>query len=179
MTIKPPDADGIKRIIDVAYGEFASHDKKEQSFKSLKSSEQQRINKLCYFLSFYICEEISERVQQEVDGIVTALRTVVTKLKPEDQEKVASALCNLRHLKGGGLIPGERIFLAEMPKYIYQGAPVICRKSPMARFMVKTWEPDLSAIHLQGENGELSVPLSQLIFVEKKQAQPSVEQASS
>ena len=102
----------------------------------------------------------------EIERLIKA----ITEIKEiADTEPVVAraelAMLNLCQLKGGGIIPGERITCHDSSKYIYKNAKVFCKRAPSEVFKVTEWDVDYESIHIENDRVKGKFPLSELIFI--------------
>ena len=169
MVIAPIKAEALAPVIEKALEQATLTNDKLKPYSKLTDDQKTATQQLCYFLAFEICEELNERVGPE---IIEMIRTIAEiKELPEAQaiesiiNRIERALLNLRQLKGGGLIPGERITIHDAPKYIYKGAKTFCKRAPSAIFEIVEWDVDYESIHIMNDTIKGNFPLSELIFV--------------
>jgi len=137
--------------------------------QSLPKSQEELV-KLCHFLCFYSIVEISERAQEEVDSLIGGLLEALTikDLKPLDYSTIQQPLLQLRQLKGGGLIPGNRIHKENVHNYVTMGASVIVRHVGIGTpCKIVSWTPSYSIISCEIGKKRSDYSMSDLIFFDK------------
>ena len=167
MLIAPIDSKEVSKIVSEAYNDLGIINENKSSYDKLNVEKKDELNQLCFFLSFYICEALSKKVEPEIESLIHSIRITKDSSDLNDLHKnvLSNALANLRYLKGGGVTPGNRIASQDASKYIFNGANVLCRQKPTEKFSIDSWTPDYSKIRIT--NGVIAgeFPLSELIFV--------------
>jgi|TARA_R110002051_G_scaffold60229_6_gene110364 hypothetical protein len=176
LTIAPPSPEAVTKIIDSAWEDASGSDPSMRKFDDLPQSRKEFVYSVTNFLAFHILEELSSRAQPEVDSLIQSLNEALQlpDLNEIDIQSISSGILNLRQLKGGGMVPGERIHTSLLPRLIKVGAPVLVRHASIkAKFTVAAWSEDYSEVQCVTEEGPSSIPsqsiacpLSSLIFLE-------------
>ena len=169
MVIAPIKAEALAPVITEALSQASLTHDRLRPYSKLSDDQKTATQQLCYFLAFGICEEINERVGPEIEMLIKTITEIRELPAAQMTEgiiaRVELALLNLRQLKGGGLIPGERITILDAPKYIYKGAKTFCKRAPSALFEIVEWDIDYESIHIMNDTIKGNFPLSELIFV--------------
>ena len=169
MVISPIKAGALEPVIEEALAQASQASERLKPYSELSDDQKTATQQLCYFLAFSICEEINDRVGPEIEAMIKVIAKIkeipAAKMSGEITGYIESALLNLRQLKGGGLIPGERITIHDAPKYIYKGAKIFCKRAPSTVFEIAEWDVDYQSIHIMNDTIKGNFPLSELIFV--------------
>jgi hypothetical protein len=165
MVIAPIKAGALEPVIEEALAQASQASKRLKPYSELSDDQKTATQQLCYFLAFGICEEINDRVGPEIERMISAITEIKEVATSEPvTARIELALLNLRQLKGGGLIPGERITCYDAPKYIYKNAKVFCKRAPSEIFKIVEWDVDYESIHIENERVKGKFPLNELIF---------------
>ena len=166
MVIAPIKAGALEPVIEEALTQASQASKSLKRYSELSDNQKTATQQLCYFLAFGICEEINERVGPEIERMISAITEIKEVATSEPViARIELALLNLRQLKGGGLVPGERITCHDASLYIYKDAKVFCKRAPSEIFKVTEWDVDYESIHIENERVKGKFPLSELIFI--------------
>ena len=168
MTIAPISADALLQVVERGYKDACQLNKNLVAFSKLSEAQLAQLCQLTRFLSFYLTEELDERLTKEIEPVFVSLKRLLSnkKLKPIETEEACSALAALTQLKIAGLTPGNRIPIDSLQQVVIKGAPVVLRKSPQSRFMVKEWAPDFSEITIENRSTEITATREDLIFID-------------
>lgn len=185
MLISPITPAETNAIVEEAYDDLCKSKNSKDSYKKLSPREREKIQQLCWFFAFYICEKLSEKIEPEVNALVEAVRKTadLPEIKEIDRDLLQEALVNLRQLKGGGLTPGNRIPTRTVDQHVFKGSAVFCKKAPTERFMVDSWSPDFKRIIITNGLIQGEFDIQDLVFIgnikshQKETAQPEIGQA--
>lgn len=130
MIFAPPEGDALTEIVKQAHKDRQTADPDLKNYGKLKDKEREDFHQLCWFLSFYICDEISERTKKELDDLIYTLKSVASNpsIKNKEKDKIIKSLTNLRQLKAGGITPGSRISKIQLPGFTYPGSSCLYRE---------------------------------------------------
>ena len=165
MVIAPIKAGALEPVIEEALAQASQASERLKPYSELSDDQKTATQQLCYFLAFGICEEINDRVGPEIERIIKAITEIkeVADTKPV-VARAELAMLNLCQLKGGRIIPGERITCHNASLYIYKDAKVFCKRAPSEIFKVVEWDVDYKSIHIENERVKGKFPLDELIF---------------
>tara|TARA_B100000287_G_scaffold73643_1_gene65328 strand:- start:4177 stop:4686 length:510 start_codon:yes stop_codon:yes gene_type:complete len=166
MVIAPIKAGALEPVIEEALAQATQASERLKPYSELSDDQKTATQQLCYFLAFGICEEINDRVGHEIETILSLLKELKEVAVGEPViSRIEVAFLNLRQLKGGGLVPGERITSHDASKYIYKNAKAFCKRAPSEVFTVTEWDVDYESIHIENDRVKGRFPLSELIFI--------------
>ena len=169
MVISPIKAAALTPVIEEALEQASQTSDRLKPYSQLTDDQKTATQQLCYFLAFGICEEINDRAGPEIESMIRTIAEIKQIPAAQAHEAIIArielALLNLRQLKGGGLIPGERVTIHDAPRYIYKGAKILCKRAPSELFKITEWDVDYQSIHIECDTIKGRFPLSELIFV--------------
>ena len=169
MVISPIKAEALAPVITDALKQASLTSDKLKPYSKLSDDQNHETQQLCYFLAFGICEVMNDRVAPEIETMIRTIAEIREIPEAQMSEaiigRIELALLNLRQLKGGGLIPGERITIHDASKYIYKGAKTFCKRAPSAVFEITEWDVDFESIRIANDTIQGKFPLSELIFI--------------
>ena len=171
FTISSPTPEEFSEIVKESWDELSGSEPSlsKQNYDKLPQNKKEDLIQLATFLSFHILANISEKIQPEVDVLINSLMEAIAlpNLREIDASSISEGIHQLRHLKGGGLVPGNRIPRSNISSYIYENAPVIVRDSNLrSRYRVIEWNNDYSIIVCSTDLVTGAYPLSNLLFFE-------------